>query len=355
MVSISGDWNAQSEKPITEPGETTITGGGKDAKLLQVWKLARDGRLNAFAGKMGKLVSNESQFEIPTSVLPDGWDQVDDRGLGVTATGVVKAPDGSTLPGFAELRTESGDTLGGQKATWGLWVHVDPPDGVFSGSNEGFPTLEVHVQVEGGLDYLESDAGMRTSIDTQYGELGGVVLDAAGNPVNEAEVNLNDQERAYTGSDGTFATYAPSGTDLDVSIADKTILETFNLQPGDSDSTTLQFGGVEVTVRGPGGTLVPNVPVQIDGKTYFTGKNGSVADYEKAIEDHEIQVLDEDPITVTVLGPGNVASHTYDGSRAVEVDVTDQAGNEVENLPVRERLLDVYTQTAEGSATLVKL
>jgi len=65
-------------------------------------------------------------------------------------------------------------------------------------------------------------------------------------------------------------------------------------------------------------------------------------------------VLDEEPVTLTVLGPGNIQSYTYDGRRAVEVDVRTEQGEEIDGLPVLEKNIDLYVQTVAGSATLVK-
>lgn len=340
------------------------TGGG----TMNAWTLSRSQQLSVL---IQATYTDNSSFGIPQALTSGNFNgfsiSSDEVFHGVSATGTVLDQYGSPLSGTASIEA-NGEIINSKQSTGKFRLTSIPPLGVFYGESLGLGTYDFRFSPNvAAVDFLQEDIGNSFKTDAiQYGEIQGTIRDYYGNPAQSIPV-IGPGDSDVTGSNGNYSFIAPGGTG---SVTLRTLGGSyeFTLTPpaGGTVYQDLRYPLLEIKVKDASLEPAENVPVDVDGKRYYTDESGVVSFPKAEVKGYNIEVMDRFQVEgyqVTTPGekyqlslvPGQAFGDTgrvEAGSVVLEV-IDAENGQVVEN--VEAIIVDEEVISLSNSGGVVKL
>ncbi len=213
--------------------------------------------------------------------LQSNMDVSSDLKAGINANGWVKGYDKKFLAGTGKIQI-NGETVASQDLTDIQFdVSGRPPRGVFRGYNVAIEDREEYNFVfdpdQGGLtEKTNLFPPFTNNFEFGYGVLTGYVKDVDGNPVSNAEVKIKGTTLRATTDENGYYEFQTGGGDYTFTALKESKEDEVTITEFTESSQDYQFAGVKVKAEDLSGEPIPNVGIELGGKTKYSDDEGFV-------------------------------------------------------------------------------
>lgn len=321
-VIVSGDdeeWQQELEETYQDfdslPDGLSDGSGGP---VLTIWTADRDVQL----ARLGSMVQNVSEFEVPPGVSGDGWERDPITGgedlSGIEVRGRVLDQDGYPMSGTATLvvgdpttheeimvggtTIQIGGVVASEESEGGFHLSGFLPGGIFLGKSERteLQSFEVLFQpATAGIPLREEFELPEGDIGThQYGSFVGSIEEYDGTPMEAAPVVARGQG-ANTDENGEFEFLAPGGDEIEAAIVDS-IQVSMGVAAGEVVSQSFTLPKLTIEVVDPEFNPIEGAPVRFGESVESTDEYGEASLSPAPMGDIPVSVMDYFESTITV-------------------------------------------------------